>query len=304
MSPRVSFVITTKNRPKGLRAAVASVLSSLPQDGEVIVVDDASQPPAADALADMNDPRVMLHVNPGPHGPSAARNFGVRQTRAPLLMFLDDDDMLVEGYPLRVLDRISSLPKDCTFGFSASFHREQDGSQTKFAPVSPEGILGNETPLKFRSAGLGMGFWITRAAFDDAGGLDEDIDVNEDTEFSARLAASGYRCYCDQTPGVILTHDPVRSTSDQSSITKSATARARFLGFEYILTKHQDFLRKHSKYRRKIFTRVVKYRVRAGDMSNYLRFCAQHRPVSDVAIYLIPSVLWLGLSKLLRRKRQ
>lgn len=304
MSPIVSVVIPTKNRPIGLRRAVASVLAALPKDGEVIVVDDASIPPAADALRKVTDPRVKLVVNPGPHGPSAARNFGVRQTQAPLLMFLDDDDLLVEDYCDRVLERLPSLPADCTFGFSASYNLQPDGSQTEVPSISPEGVLGNETPLKYRQAGLGMGCWITRAAFDWVGGLDQDIDVNEDTEFSVRLAAAGHRCYCDQSPGVVLIHDPVRSTADQSSITKAAGAGARFRGFEYILTKHQDFLTGHSAFRRKMFTRVVKYRVRAGVASGWLQFCAQHRPFSDVALYIVPGALWLGLSKLLRRSSQ
>ena len=302
MSPRVSFVIPTKNRPEGVRRAVTSVLAALPEDGEVIVVDDASDPPATHALREVTDPRMTLYVNPGPHGPSAARNFGVRQTQAPVLMFLDDDDLLVEDYCLRVISRIDSLPDDCTFGFSASYHLEPDGSWTEVQSSSPAGVLGDETPLKYRQAGLGMGCWITRAAFDAVGGLDESIDVNEDTEFSVRLAASGHRCYCDQTPGVILIHDPVRSASDQSSITKAAGARARFRGFEYILLKHQDFLKGHGAFRRKMFTRVVKYRVRAGSVAGWFRFCAQHRPVSDVVLYIAPGALWLGLSKLLRRK--
>ncbi|MGB0903195.1 glycosyltransferase family 2 protein [Halocynthiibacter sp.] len=302
MSPRVSFVIPTKNRPEGVRRAVTSVLAALPEDGEVIVVDDASDPPATHALREVTDPRMILYVNPGPHGPSAARNFGVRQTQAPVLMFLDDDDLLVEDYCLRVISRIDSLPDDCTFGFSASYHLEPDGSWTEVQSISPAGVLGDETPLKYRQAGLGMGCWITRAAFDAVGGLDESIDVNEDTEFSVRLAASGHRCYCDQTPGVILIHDPVRSASDQSSITKAAGARARFRGFEYILLKHQDFLKGHGAFRRKMFTRVVKYRVRAGSVAGWFRFCAQHRPVSDVVLYIAPGALWLGLSKLLRRK--
>ena len=76
MSPRVSFIIPTKNRPEGIRRAVASVLAAMPEDGEVIVVDDASDPPAMLALREVTDPRMTLYVNPGPHGPSAARNFG------------------------------------------------------------------------------------------------------------------------------------------------------------------------------------------------------------------------------------
>lgn len=304
MSPRVSFIIPTKNRPEGIRRAVASVLAAMPEDGEVIVVDDASDPPAMLALREVTDPRMTLYVNPGPHGPSAARNFGVRQTQASLLMFLDDDDLLVEDYCLRVINRIKSLPDDCAFGFSASYHLELDGSWTEVPSKSPAGVLGNETPLKYRQAGLGKGCWITRTAFDAVGGLDEGIDVNEDTEFSVRLAASGHRCYCDQTPGVILIGDPVRSASDQSSITKAAGARARFLGFEYILLKHQDFLKGHRTFRQKMFARAVKYRMRAGSMAGWFRFCTQHQPVSDVFIYIVPGTLLLCLSKLISRKPQ
>ena len=302
MSPSVSFIIPTKNRPEGVRRAVASVLAALPEDGEVIVVDDASDPPAMLALKEVTDPRMTLYVNPGPHGPSAARNFGVHQTQAPVLMFLDDDDFLVEDYCLRVIDRIETLPDDCTFGFSASYHLETDGSWTEVPSKSPSGVLGNETLLKYRQAALSEGWWITRVAFDAVGGLDEDIDVNEDTEFSLRLAASGHRCYCDQTPGVILIRDTVRSASDQSSITNAAGARARYYGFEYILLKHQDFLKNHGAFRRKMFTRIIKYRARAGSLAGWFRFCAQHRPVSDVALYIVPGTLWLGLSKLISRK--
>lgn len=302
MSPSVSFVVPTKNRPEGVRKAVLSVLAALPKDGELIVVDDASAPPAAEALAGVEDHRLKLYVNPGPHGPSAARNFGVQKALGPILMFLDDDDLLVRDYCERVINRLPNLPENCTFGFSASYHMELCGNQTEVPSISPEGVLGDETPLKYRQAGLGMGFWITRSAFNAVGGLDEKINVNEDTEFSIRLAASGHRCYCDQTPGVVLIHDPVRSVSDQSSITKSIGACARFRGFEYILTKHQNYLRDHVTFRRKMFTRVIKYRARAGDSSGWFSFCTEHRPLSDVALYLIPGVLWLGLAKILHRR--
>lgn len=300
MSPSVSVVIPTKNRPDGLSRAVASVLSALPEDGEVIVVDDGSDQPATCTLREFSDSRMSVYVNPGPHGPSAARNFGVRRTRAPLLMFLDDDDSLVKDYCGRVIKRINTLPDDCAFGFSSAYHLEPNGSWTEVPSISPEGVLGEETLLKYRQAGLGMGFWITRAAFDAVGGLDESMDVNEDTEFSVRLAALGHRCYCDQTPGVVLTHDGVRSAIDQPSITKGAGARARFHGFEYILVKHRKFLKGHPAFRRKMFSRAIKYRVREGCAAGWFGFCAQHRPLRDVVLYIVPGALWLGLSKLVR----
>jgi hypothetical protein len=57
-----------KDRPEGMRRTVASVLAVMPEDGEVIVVDDASDPPAMLALREVTDPRMTLYVNPGPHG--------------------------------------------------------------------------------------------------------------------------------------------------------------------------------------------------------------------------------------------
>jgi hypothetical protein len=219
-------------------------------------------------------------------------------------MFLEDDDLLVKDYCHRVINRIQSLPDDCTCGFSASYHLELDGSWTEVPSKLPAGVLGNETPLKNRQAGPGKSCWITRTAFDSFGGRDEGIDVNKDTEFSVRLAASGHRFYCDQTPRVFLIHDPVRSASDQFSITKAADARARFLGFEYVLLRHQDFLKGHRTFRQKMFARAIKYRMRAGSMAGWFRFCTQHQPVSDVFIYIVAGTLWLGLSKLISRKPQ
>jgi hypothetical protein len=90
----------------------------------------------------------------------------LRQTQASLLMFSDDDDLLVEDYYLRAINRIQSSPDDCTFGFSASYHLERDGSWTEVPSKSPAGVLGNEAPLKYRQAGLRKGCWITRTAFD------------------------------------------------------------------------------------------------------------------------------------------
>jgi GT2 family glycosyltransferase len=188
--------------------------------------------------------------------------------------------------------------------FPRLYNLELGGSWTEVPSKSPAGVLGNETPLKYRQAGPGKGCWITRTAFDAVGGLDEGIVVNKDTEFSVRLATSGHRFYCDQTPGVFLIHDPVRSAPDQSSITKAAGARARFLGFEYVLLKHQDFLKGHRTFRQKMFARAVKYRIRAGSMAGWFRFCTQHQPVSDVFIYIVAGTLWLDLSKLISRKPQ
>lgn len=296
----VSFVIPSKNRPKGIREAVVSVLKGLPRDGEIVVVDDGSQQPIRNVLADIKDNRLKCFENPGPNGPSAARNYGVSLAQSDLIMFLDDDDLLVEDYCVRVVARLKNLPSDCSFGFSTSYILEPNSSLRLVQSASPEGVLGGETPLKFRQAGLGMGCWVKRAVFEAVGGLDQAIDVNEDTEFSIRLAANGHRCYFDRTPGVVLVHDSVRQKGEKPSITKAVGAKKRFKGFEYILSKHRVYLLDHLKFRRKMYFKALKYRCRAGIVHGWFSFSMQHRPFSDVLLIGVLGMLWLGPSALIK----
>jgi hypothetical protein len=90
MTPELTIVIPTRDRPALLRAAVASALGQ-DVDVEVIVVDDGSPEPVALA----RDPRLRVLRHKGPHGGSAARNLGAREARAPRVTWLDDDDELL-----------------------------------------------------------------------------------------------------------------------------------------------------------------------------------------------------------------
>jgi hypothetical protein len=60
--------LKVKDRPEKIRRAVASVLAVMPEDGEVIVVDDDSDSPAMLALREVTDPRMTLYANSGSHG--------------------------------------------------------------------------------------------------------------------------------------------------------------------------------------------------------------------------------------------
>ncbi|MFN3662769.1 glycosyltransferase family 2 protein [Yoonia sp.] len=98
----VSIIIPTYNRPALLQRAVASALAACPGDGEVIVVDDRSDT-AVKALCKVDDhPRLRILTNTGDKGAAGARNHGVAQALGEIVMFLDDDDTLVAGYPRRV----------------------------------------------------------------------------------------------------------------------------------------------------------------------------------------------------------
>src|SRR5262245_23068129 len=95
----IAVVIPTFRRPKQLAAALESVLA---QDVrvEVVVVDDSPEQSARETVEGFGSIWVKYVANPHPSGgrPSRVRNLGWPLTRAPVLHFLDDDDLVPEGH--------------------------------------------------------------------------------------------------------------------------------------------------------------------------------------------------------------
>jgi glycosyltransferase involved in cell wall biosynthesis len=100
MTPAVTVVIPTWNRCAMAAEAVESVLAQTWRDFELIVVDDGSNDSTAEHLSRMlherrepGDVAVRIERIENRRGPAAARNRGVALARAPMVAFLDSDDL-------------------------------------------------------------------------------------------------------------------------------------------------------------------------------------------------------------------
>ena len=83
--------------------SVESVLAQTVGDLELIVVDDASDTPMAEALGGIRDPRLRILRARRRLGPSRARNAAIAHARAPLVSQLDADDLWEPDYLESVL---------------------------------------------------------------------------------------------------------------------------------------------------------------------------------------------------------
>ncbi len=90
MAPEVSVVIPTYNRRAMVTEAIESVLAQGDADFELIVVDDGSTDGTFETLSPLNQ---MTLERTERRGPGAARNRGVALANAPLIAFLDSDDL-------------------------------------------------------------------------------------------------------------------------------------------------------------------------------------------------------------------
>ena len=103
--PRTSVLMPAYRANATIRESVDSALAQTVGDLEVIVVDDGSPEPVADALADVRDPRLRLLRHDRNRKAPAARNTALRAARAPLVSQLDADDLWHPEYLENVLPR-------------------------------------------------------------------------------------------------------------------------------------------------------------------------------------------------------
>lgn len=95
--PAVSVVLPAYDAAATIGGAVASVLRQTDPDFELIVVDDGSADATAEVVERFDDPRVRI-VRQENRGAAAARNAGVATAAAPLVAFVDSDDLWLPGF--------------------------------------------------------------------------------------------------------------------------------------------------------------------------------------------------------------
>src|SRR5260221_2481518 len=91
MTPEVSVIIPTYNRCAMLVEAIDSVFAQSVSAFELIVIDDGSTDGTAEHLTPLAKTIRFERIEHS--GPAAARNRGVALARAPLIAFLDSDDL-------------------------------------------------------------------------------------------------------------------------------------------------------------------------------------------------------------------
>ena len=107
-APRCTIILPTYNRAAVLPRAVSSVIAQNEQDFELIIIDDGSTDNTREWLATIDDTRIRVLHSEHNRGPSAARNIGINMAAAPILAFLDSDDIYCEerlSVPLAIFER-------------------------------------------------------------------------------------------------------------------------------------------------------------------------------------------------------
>ncbi|MFY7777924.1 MAG: glycosyltransferase family A protein, partial [Elstera sp.] len=122
----VSVVVPTHNCLEYLKKSLKSVVDQTVEDMQIIVVVDRSTDGTAAWLAQYDCPRPLTIIETDVGCPALARNLGVEEARAPLVAFLDDDDIWMPG-KLAAQVAAHQADPEVVLSFTDYRHRTLDG---------------------------------------------------------------------------------------------------------------------------------------------------------------------------------
>ncbi|MBM9467712.1 glycosyltransferase family 2 protein [Nakamurella leprariae] len=212
MSPtpaaEVAVVVRTKNRPRLLERAMASILAQTFSGYQVVVVNDAGDRGVVDEVVDgVRDrfaDRITVVHNEVSRGREAAMNRGVEASTAPLLTILDDDDTWAPEFLERTvahLDRRADLIGVATR--AAVVHERIDGDdiveerRELFATDRHQVALIDALSV---NAVPQNSLVYRRAALSSQQPYDESLPVLSDWEFLLELLQTGEIGFLDGDP--------------------------------------------------------------------------------------------------------
>jgi len=186
MNPTVSVVIATYNYARYLPAALESATRQTFTDLEVIVVDDGSTDQTPLVVRPFQADRRVRYHRIEHAGVAAAKNVGVRLSRAPLVAFLDADDVWM---PTKLARQVALFRADPELGVAHTRRWLIDEQGRRLEYEQPPLFRGRVLRELFRTNFICFSSAMVRRAVLDAVGLfDETLPLSVDYDLWLRVA--------------------------------------------------------------------------------------------------------------------
>jgi GT2 family glycosyltransferase len=238
MTPNVSVVVSTRNRPRDVAACVKSILANAYNGFELLVVDQSNRADQESAISEVGPDDRLRWVPTTTRGLSVSRNLAVAATRAPILAFTDDDCRVSETW---VADTAAEFAADPELGllFGSVVLRPEDRARGYAAEFEPEQRreLRGALPDAHASWGVGANMAIRRSVFERVGvfdtvlGAGAPLFAGEEIDLTLRALSQGFKVA--YSPGTSVVHLGVREGAEASRL-----MRGYGIGLGATLGKH------------------------------------------------------------------
>jgi GT2 family glycosyltransferase len=223
--PNVTVVMPFAGDVATARTAAQTLLTLQTGAGDELILADNSG-----TVADVASPPVTVVAAAGERSPAHARNAGAAQAHNDWVLFLDADCLA----PSDLLDRYFLAPVADDVGALAGEVRAAGQAETLAARYgAARGFLSQEAHLRhpYRPRAVAANLLVRRAAFHQIGGFYEGVRAAEDTDFSWRLQAAGWKL--ELRRGAAVEHRYRTTVRDLRSQWRGYAAGRAWLGRRY-----------------------------------------------------------------------
>lgn len=276
MSPFFSVVIPLFNKENYIQETINSVLKQTFKDFELIIINDGSTDSSLTKAEVIKDKRIKIFSIKN-SGLSAARNFGIKKSKANYFCFIDADDHWYSHHLKQLFDLINSFPNK---GLYCSGYAHQKSPnivhRAQFYNVNENfrGVISNffENSLQHCVAWISA-VCIPKNIFEDIGCFDTKIFSVQDTDLYVRIALK-YEVVLDNTSvSAIYNRTAENSLSNLSYFKKYPKLFDKYKSKEVTnksLKKFMDYNRFSFIILSKIYTKsnIIKKHIKDIDLNN------------------------------------
>ena len=222
MSPTVTIVVRTRNRPAMLRRALASIDSQTYRDFEVVVVNDAGEEADVRSVIEPLDAAfkkaITIVTNEVSNGREAALESGFNASRCPYYAIHDDDDSWHPDFLTKTVAYLDEHPEAGGVATRCLVIRERVRADGTCIEIDRETLSNDNHGLSLVDVMVEnytppISQLIRREAADRVGHWDGSLQTQADWEFNLRLLADSPVGFIDEEPLAYWHH---RDTMDAS----------------------------------------------------------------------------------------
>ena len=260
----ISVVVPTFKRPKALSNCVSQILVQLEAKDEIVIVNDDREAPAELSSYIRENKQVNLVNNTGKKGPGSSRNYGVLRAKNEFVVFVDDDDILCNGY-LTSLKETLLMHSEAEYGGCAVQIQSTQGVSVEYRSRPSEIAQFTKKPreLLFGSC---CGMWFKKSCFIKIGMFNEDLKNSEDNELCARAVANELNCYKFKQVWMYVNR---AFTNEQANITSTTSNKEKVDCWWNVYNSSKRILPFYSGVRVILLERFIRRSVR----DNFSMFC-------------------------------
>lgn len=215
MDASLTVTIPAHNAAGTVATAIRSTARSLPSDGRILVLDDASTDDTAAVVSSMAaaDPRIRLIINSGsPLGVAGACNALLDEVDTPLMARIDADDV---SLPWRLRTQVRTLDRgDAELVAASAWFYGPSRFAVEPIPMLSAGPVSARWELLLNCPFINSGVAARTSVLREIDGYRE--VPAEDWEFYMRLASNGARLTRAALPGVLYRRSPSQVSAQAS----------------------------------------------------------------------------------------